>query len=226
MNTFLMMLPVYLLGNLHCVGMCGPLVMMIGRHRCRLWYFLGRTFSFTLAAGLAKSLGTVLNIFLSTYNISALACALFGVVIILAGLVALFQLPLPGVKLFPGIEKTLSLLILQDRKLPTFLFGFFTVFLPCGQTLIVFSACALSASLQAALFNGLMFALLTSPALFFAMQAHNLLKGAKKHYNTMLGVSAVFVGLLTCFRAVADLGIISHFILNPSSPSHLHIVLY
>ncbi len=226
MTTFFMMLPIYLFGNLHCMGMCGPLVMMIGKHRYRKWYFLGRTLSFSLAAAAAGALGTVLNLFLSKYNISALISVIFGILILLAGVFALFNLPLPKPGSWKGVERTLSLLILKDQKLPTFLFGFFTVFLPCGQTLIVFSACALSASALVGLFNGLMFALLTSPSLFFAMQAHRLLGRMKKHYNTLMGACAIAVGLLACFRGLADLDLISHFILNPDSSSHYHIVLY
>jgi uncharacterized protein len=226
MTTFLMMLPLYLFGNLHCMGMCGPLVMMIGKHRCKNWYFLGRTLSFSLAAAAAGALGTVLNIFLARYNIAALVSVIFGIIILAAGIFSLLRLPMPNLKLLGGVEKTLSLLILKDQKLPTFLFGFFTVFLPCGQTLIVFSACALSASALAGLFNGFMFAILTSPSLFFAMQAHRLLGTMKKHYNTLMGAGAIAVGLLACFRGLADLNVISHFILNPGSPSHYHIVLY
>ncbi len=221
-----MMLPIYLFGNLHCMGMCGPLVMMIGKHRFRNWYFLGRTLSFSLAAAAAGALGTVLNLFLSQYNISALISVIFGVLILLAGIFALLNLPLPKLGSWEGVQRTLSLLILKDEKLPTFLFGFFTVFLPCGQTLIVFSACALSASALAGLFNGLMFALLTSPSLFFAMEAHRLLGRMKKHYNTLMGTCAIIVGLLACFRGLADLDLISHFILNPESSSYYHIVLY
>ncbi|NGX57578.1 MAG: hypothetical protein K940chlam3_00471 [Chlamydiae bacterium] len=217
-----MLLPSYIFGNLHCIGMCGPLVMMLGQHRYRYWYFLGRTLSFTLAGTLAGSLGAVLNVFLSHYHISALTSIIFGLVILVAGLMALMRIPLPTPKFFHSINKNLSLLLLRDHLFPTFLFGFTTVFLPCGQTLIVFSACALSGSPLVGLFNGFMFAILTSPSLFFAMQASQLFRKSRKHANTMIGLCAIVVGLLACFRGLADMDVIPHFVLN----HHYHIVLY
>ena len=57
MTLLLTMLPLYLFGNVHCLGMCGPLVMLIGQHHFRYFYFVGRTLSFTLAGGLAGAAG-------------------------------------------------------------------------------------------------------------------------------------------------------------------------
>jgi sulfite exporter TauE/SafE len=67
MTLLLAMLPYYLLGNLHCLGMCGPLTMMLGAHRFRYFYFAGRLFSFTLAGGIAGELGAVLNVFFNQF---------------------------------------------------------------------------------------------------------------------------------------------------------------
>jgi len=44
---------------------------MIGRHKFRNFYFLGRLFSFTLAGTLAGELGSVLNVVLKQYHIQA-----------------------------------------------------------------------------------------------------------------------------------------------------------
>lgn len=116
--------------------------------------------------------------------------------------------------------------MLRDKALPAFLFGFFTLALPCGQTLIVFSACALSGNMFVGLFNGLAFALLTSPSLFLAMKAHSLLHKAKHYYHTIIGVSALLVGCMAVLRGLAEMGVISHWILNPSSPVHYHLVIF
>jgi len=228
MTTLLTMLPFYLLGNLHCIGMCGPLVMMLGHHRYRYFYFLGRTLSFTLAGMAAGEAGALFHFFLQQYHISAVACFLFGGIISLIGLFTLTGHHYPGYNLISKktttISQTLSLLVLKDRMWPTFLFGFFTVALPCGQSLIVFSACALSGSLWIGMVNGFAFALLTSPSLFFAMRAHSFLSHLKKHYQTILGILALIVGTLTFCRGLADLQLIPHLVLNVSS--EYHIVIY
>jgi uncharacterized protein len=230
MTLLLTMLPIYLLGNLHCIGMCGPLVMMIGKHRFRYFYFFGRILSFSLAGMAAGEVGVVLNIVLQRYHIPALSSFIFGGIIVWIGILSLLGWSLPGQdwlgKRLANTNRSLSLLMLKDQPLSTFLFGFFTIALPCGQTLIVFSACALSGDLFVGLLNGFAFALLTSPSLLFAMHAHNLLKRIKQHYNKIMGVCAIFIGTLALCRGLAELDFIDHFILNPDSSPQYHVVIY
>lgn len=206
MTLFLtLFFPYYLLGNLHCAGMCGPLVLMIGQHRHRYWYFLGRTLSFTLAGMIAGETGSVLNILLHQYHISRATNILFGGVILLIGLCHLAKRQYPGhlwlSKRLARTNQRLSMLMLRDQAWPTFLFGFFTIALPCGQTIVVFSACALTGDLWVGMGNGLAFALLTSPALLCAMHAHLLFGRLKPYYNIILGVFSVIIGLFTLYRA-------------------------
>jgi len=171
MTLLLTMLPIYLLGNLHCLGMCGPLVMMIGKNRFRYFYFLGRLLSYTTVGAIAGGFGAVLNVLLHAYSIPAATSLIFGSVIFVAGLGTVLKWKVPSRwRLGSGkISNTLTLLLLREQPLPTFLFGFFTVLLPCGQTLIVFSACALSGSAVIGAINAAAFAVLTSPSLWFSM---------------------------------------------------------
>lgn len=218
MTLFLTMLPLYLFGNLHCLGMCGPLVMMIGQHRYRLFYFLGRTLSFTLAGTLAGAAGLLLQVTLKNSYVPALLCFFFGAFLFTLGLGTLSGRSYPGSqwlsKRLASTNQSLSLLMLRDQPLATFLFGFFTLLLPCGQTLIVYSACALSQDPAVGCLNGLAFALLTSPSLFLAMQVRALLPAAKAYYNRVVGVSALIVALLAVCRGLAELEIIPHLSFN------------
>ena len=75
-------------------------------------------------------------------------------------------------------------------------------------------------------FNGLAFALLTSPSLFFAMRAHSFLQQARHYYRAVVGGSALFVGMIAILRGLAEVEIIPHFIINPSAPIYYHIVIY
>lgn len=230
MTLFLTMLPIYLFGNLHCIGMCGPLVMMIGRHRFRYYYFLGRTLSFTLTGLLAGQAGHVLNVIMQQYHIAACSCLLFGSFILIIGIFSLLGWNYPGqhwlAKKLKPMNATLSSLMLKDQPVATFLFGFFTVALPCGQTMIVFSACAMAGDAVVGLVNGFAFALLTSPSLFMAMQAHMWLNRIKRHYNVIIGVFGILVGLLSIFRGLADIGTIPHLVLNADAPPQYHFVLF
>lgn len=226
MSLLLAMLPVYLLGNLHCLGMCGPLVVFLGRHRHRYFYFIGRILSFSLAGLLAGELGAVLQVWLKTYQLSAIVSVLFGVLMALAGICVVTGRNFPGYqwvgRQLSGVNQRLSLLILKDSVFATFLFGFATILLPCGQTLVVYSACALSQSASVGLINGFAFALLTTPALWLAMHASHVINKWKYLGNRMLGGFAVLVGVLAILRGMAEFEVIPHFIINES----YHIALY
>lgn len=226
MTLFLSMLPFYLLGNFHCIGMCGPLVAMIGRHRFRWHYFFGRLCSFSLAGALAGGFGAVLGAIFNLYHLSAMTSFVFGALILLISVNQLGKWRIPGTRwiesrLATG-SRVLTPLMLQDRRLPTFLFGFFTIALPCGQTIIVYSACALSGSLWIGLLNGALFALLTSPSLFLAMQTHRLLPQLRHRVQYLIGGMGLIVGLLAISRGLADLEMIPHLVL---SQKH-HLVIY
>lgn len=230
MPLFFSLFPFYLFGNLHCIGMCGPLVMMLGRHRFKYFYFLGRTLSFSLAGLIAGEAGSVLNVFLKQYHISALTSFLFGLIIATVGVCTLFGKKYPGyhwlsLKL-ARVNRTLSLLMLKDQPWPSFLFGFFTLSLPCGQTMIVFSACALYGDPLAGFLNGFAFAVLTSPSLFAAMHAHRFFNQAKKYYHPLIGVCALLIAALAICRGLAEMEMIPHLILNPNSNANYHLVIY
>lgn len=226
MSLFFSLLPLYVVGNLHCIGMCGPLVMMLGSHRYRHLYFLGRLLSFSLTGMIAGALGAVLDAVLKHYHIPAMASFLFGFAILCIGLYSLMGWQYPGyhwlAHRLKSSTQSLSLLMLRDQPWPTFLFGFFTILLPCGQTVVVFSACALAGDPWIGMFNGAAFALITSPALLLAMQAQHLLRHARQYYNVLMGACALLIGLLAIARGLAEIDLIPHLVLS----STYHIVLY
>lgn len=226
MSLLLAMLPFYLLGNLHCMGMCGPMVMMIGQHHYRFAYFLGRTFSFSLAGLFAGLTGYLIDAYLQQYQIASVTSILFGSVIMCVGIFTLvpFKLP-PGNWISKRAQKAnswLSLLILRDGPWPMFLFGFFTILLPCGQTIIVFSACALSGDAMIGLMNGFAFALLTSPSLLFAMHARRWLKLVTQYQNMIMGSLGIIVGLFAICRGLAERGVMHHWVISEK----FHVVMF
>lgn len=212
--------------------MCGPLVMLIGRHRFRYFYFFGRTLSFGLAGLIAGEAGAIVHVVLKRYYLAETFSLVFGILISLWGVYLLAGRPLLSSPVFSGkvslnrFKKWFSLLLLKDTRSTTFLFGFFTLALPCGQTLIVFSACALVGDPWIGAANGLAFALLTSPSLFLAMHTLALLKKLKRYDNAVLGGCSLSVGILAVCRGLAEMGWISHWVLNPEASTRYHIVIY
>ena len=218
MNTLVALLPLYLLGNLHCLGMCGPLVMWLGRHPYRYWYFLGRTLSFTLAGFMAGMLGWVFQIELAQYHFTALASLGLGVGLAIAGSRYFipwkfsFSNPLRRRlgKLTASISMQLAGLMEQEQRWPSFWFGFCTILLPCGQTLVVYSSCAVAGEPFWGFFNGCIFALLTSPSLLVAMHSGRRLAAARFYYLPLMGLAFFAASALTLLRALADLQCIPH----------------
>ncbi len=223
MSLFLSLLPLYLFGNLHCLGMCGPLVMLISRHPHRLSYFWGRICSFTLAGGLAGMSGEVLQLFLQDFSMSALPSLVLGGWMLIVATQntpkwiyeTLFQS-----RIWKKIEKTLSLLPLHNSQKGMFLFGMGTLLLPCGQTLIVFTACALTADPWVGLWNGLAFSVLTSPSLFLALKMGRMFS-PQRLPRYLLSAPQILVGVCICCRGLAELGWIPHLILYQSNSYHL-----
>ncbi|MDP1879780.1 MAG: sulfite exporter TauE/SafE family protein [Parachlamydiaceae bacterium] len=232
MTLFFSLLPLYLFGNLHCLGMCGPLVMLIGQHQYRYYYFIGRICSFSLAGCIAGEIGAVLHSTLKQYYLAEFISLFFGSALFLWGINMLIRNPTilnskkQRNRFLQTVQYWVSSLLLKDKGWSTFLFGFLTVALPCGQTLIVFSACALVGDPWVGLCNGFAFALLTSPSLFLAMQPLSLLKKLKRYDRPILGLSSMLVGFLAICRGIAEIGWIPHLILNPEAPTIYHIVIY
>lgn len=199
MTLLFAMLPIYVMGNLHCLGMCGPLAMIIGASPYWGYYLLGRMVSFTMAGTLAGMFGYVIATLLKPYHLAPVFSLAIGGSMLGIGIFTLmgksFAWPL-----LASYEKRMSSLLLKKGPWTLFLFGFFTVALPCGQTLLVFSACALSGSAATGTINGMAFALLTTPSLFLAMQAKRFVASAHRFYRPVVGVLAILVGLGAIYR--------------------------
>jgi sulfite exporter TauE/SafE len=191
---------------------------MLAQHRFRYLYFLGRLTSFSLCGLLAGAGGSIINFFLREYHLSALLSFIFGGVLLCISFGSLLDLKVRKIKLADSIinrwNRTLSVLMLRDQAFATFLFGFFTVALPCGQTLIVFSACALYGDPWTGFINGLCFALLTSPSLLASMHASYFLQRLKPYYRQLTALCGIGIGMIAIGRGLAELDIIPHLILN------------
>lgn len=215
MSLLFAMLPIYVLGNLHCLGMCGPIAMLLGASPYRGFYLLGRLISFTLAGTIAGLFGEVIGAWLASHHLSGWFSVIFGGVMAGGGLSVLLGIELPLLRKFAPLHDYLTKLLFTQEPWPLFLVGFFTIFLPCGQTLIVYSASALSGSALVGTVNGLAFGLLTTPSLFLAMQAKRWMNGMKGWYNPLVGGMAVCIGIVTVLRGFAEWGLIPHLGVHP-----------
>lgn len=230
MTLFMTLFPVYLFGNLHCLGMCGPLVGWICQHPSRYFYFLGRLCSYSLAGLIAGEAGAVLQLSFKYFYLAEMLSIGGGIAMFSWGYFQLigfsFPLKIFSFSFFSRFQQKFSHLLLKETASSTFLFGFLTVALPCGQTLLVFSACALVCDPWVGLFNGFALALLTTPSLVLAMQSFKLLKKFRGYDSIILATSSMLVGILACCRGLAEGEWISHLVINCPLFPLCHLVIY
>jgi sulfite exporter TauE/SafE len=227
MSALISMIPLYLVGNFHCAGMCGPLVAFLGRHPYKYAYFWGRIAGFTLAGLIAGEMGIIVADVASIGKFSAILTLVISLIFFIVSLFFFFNIKIPlfKSKIFTILERlslTISKLALSDKWLSVFLFGLCTILLPCGQSLIIFSFSAMLQDSFLGALNGFLFAVFTTPSLMFTMKASIFLTKAKRHYRKLMSISLFIVSILTFLRGLADLGIINHFTLIDK----LHLILW
>lgn len=125
-------------------------MLLLAKRKYQWLYFLGRLLSFSLMGLVSAEMGLFFFLALNHYHLSAFLSLILGVAIIVIGCCLLFRLHYPGArwlaKQTSPLSARLGQLMANDSPYATFLFGLATILLPCGQTLVVASACALRAS--------------------------------------------------------------------------------
>lgn len=212
----LSLLPLYFMSNFHCLGMCGPLMVLMSKNPHRHWYLLGRLFSYTLLGGLCGSLGQSL-LRLPQGKTAALLYVIIAFFLLLYAFFKAWKYKprlLKNIRLF--LQKRLSPLTHYLVRLSAkrgrqacAAMGFFSVLIPCGQTFFVFSMAAIYARADAGFLAGGLLALFSTPSLLFAMQTLRLQR-LRSLQDTTLIISALIFALQSILRALAVLELIPH----------------
>lgn len=210
------MIPYYLFSNFHCFGMCGPIAALVGKHPFWRLYLIGRIVGFTLACTLFALFGEVISWKLGRFQgyLSLIA----GAMILMWSLISFKGMSRWG----NTIQKLFLTLFARKSPWSAWSVGFCTPLLPCGQSMIVFTFCALLGNGTQGIIQGLLFSLLTTPSLFLAIKGMNVLLRYKKWVDPMIKVTTLTVGVLAMLRGLAELDVIAHYTLIPD----LHLVLW
>lgn len=208
-------------GSLHCVGMCGPLVLLLAQDRPSAaqlqlrqgLYYLGKTGAYALLGAVAGILGAGLgSLFVGVQD--ALSIAL-GLVLIGMG-IGLFRNArwLEGggaLARLPGFRAAMAYFMRHRSPASTLALGFLNGFLPCGLvyaalTMAVASGSALDGALTMAVFG-----LATVPALFAVVTFGSLLRSHRRvGLSRLAGLVAVAAGVVTVLRATPWMGHVMH----------------
>lgn len=161
-----------LAGSLHCIGMCGPLVLALpGRDSSRVCFLIsralynaGRTLTYVLLGIVAGIAGQVISLagYQQTLSLVLGICLLLAV-LIPAGLLLR---PLPQTARLSGWFRRLFGTLLRRHSLPAlFGLGVLNGFLPCGLVYVALAGAAATGTVTHATGFMLFFGLGTIPAM-------------------------------------------------------------
>ncbi len=220
--TYLVIFAIGLMTSLHCVGMCGGLMMSqavsaapAGSHSPflrSLGYNAGRIISYTLIGGIVGALGSVLSV-----SIGFMAGAAM-----IAGLFMIFMgLNLTGLTLFRRFLTLPRLFTLPVKPAASpFIVGLANGLMPCGplQTMQLYALSTGSALQGAAAM--LVFALGTLPLMLsFGTITTFLSKNSTKAILRFSGVLVIILGVIMTSRGLAIAGINTSFTGNYAAKS-------
>ena len=226
---FILAFSLGLIGSLHCVGMCGPIALLLPLQRQRKafrWiqlgaYFFGKTLAYTLMGLLFGIVGEGLFIAEYQQEFSILA----GLVMIGMGLFSLLHISLKGLQnpLLKGFALLKSALgrQLTKKTLSSSLFiGFLNGFLPCGLVYTALFGALAMGNLWDSMGYMTAFGLGTIPLMLLLVVLGDFLPvGLRRQLNQWLPMVVIVVGILFVLRGLG-LGI------PYLSPADTHLLLH
>jgi sulfite exporter TauE/SafE len=213
-----------LAGSLHCLGMCGPLVMAYSLHirsaekepdagASALWmkgvshhvaFHLGRLCTYGMLGGLAAGLAHLAVFNQALSNLRGWATLGGGTLMILSGLILFKILPLPAFS--SGASNFFFTrwipFLLHSRRLPARLaLGVAVGFLPCMLSWAMIVKAATASSPFHGSLTTLAFGLGTVPALFFTGLSASLLSFRVRFLGERAAAAAVIImGCILIFK--------------------------
>ena len=202
-----------LLGSLHCVGMCGPIMLAIpwgyeNRFEYisrRILYHFGRILTYTAMGSLSGLLGGTIAV--AGYQ-NALSITL-GVIIIAAFIIpARFRermFDLIGVNaVFNRIKIYWATLFKIDSLLSTFILGILNGFLPCGLVYIALAGAISTGSVIAGISYMAAFGLGTTPILIALSFLGNIAgHKARRVIGRLIPAAAIVLATLLILRGLS-----------------------
>jgi sulfite exporter TauE/SafE len=211
-----------LLGSLgHCLGMCGPLVLMVGLQlRARelaafphhLLYHVARVAIYALLGAIVGGIGSLLGLGGQLRGVAGILSLALGLVVVLLGLGYLGWLPLGRLDAsVDWLSGAMGHALQRGGSLNVALLGALNGLLPCG---LVYSALLVAATAGGPLPGALGMALFgvgtVAPLLVVGVGAAALGARFRQALTRVAGALIVLVGLQLALRGLAALGAVPH----------------
>jgi sulfite exporter TauE/SafE len=211
-----------LLGSLgHCMGMCGPLVIMVGSQMQgtgwqRFWrymgYHLARISIYVFLGAIVGVIGAVIRMGSDWHHIMGILSLILGVGVVIFGFGYLGWLPfgrldVPAQRITTWISKVLH----QGGSFSVLLLGGLNGLLPCGMVYGALMVAAATGNILSSAEGMLFFGLGTLPALLLVSLGSGLLGLRFRQTITRIaGIFMILIGIQLVLRGVAAFGWISH----------------
>lgn len=191
------------LGSLHCVGMCGPLALMVNRFDHSrismigraLEYNVGRVICYTLLGLVFSSISSIVII----GDLQQIISILMGVLLILVFLVSIStKFKSTGNRMLADFQRVINKLYLKTQALFTaqrpFVTGLINGLLPCGLVYLAIAGSLSMGSVIDSVFFMMLFGIGTIPALLF------LIVGVRfNRLRLKINISSLYKYLYLCF---------------------------
>lgn len=205
-----------LMGSFHCVGMCGPIALVLPL-RGKSWlirifngvaYNLGRTVTYGLMGFVFGLAGAGLSLAGFQRNVSIA----MGIIMILTVVIpwifgGSFSAENLGAPVFNRIRGPLNRLMQSGTTGALFLIGLLNGLLPCGLVYVALAGAIGTGSLSASVVFMIIFGLGTLPLMLLVSLAGNMVgKTLRARINQLIPVVVILVGILFILRGL-NLGI-------------------
>ena len=212
-------------GSLHCVGMCGPLVLLMAQdqHTAALFslrqglYYLGKTGAYALLGAVVGVLGAGLGgLFAGMQDALSI---MFGLVLVMMGIGLVRNARwLDGggaLARLPGLRTAMAFCMRRRSPVSTLGLGFLNGFLPCGLVYAALTMATASGSVVGGALTMTAFGLATIPALFAVAISGYLVRPARRaRLSKTAGVIAVVAGAVTVLRTTPWMSHLLHLFHN------------
>ena len=205
-----------LLGSMHCIGMCGPIALVIPLNRKStltmmsgaLSYNLGRVLTYSLLGLLFGLIGKSLVLGGFQRSVSIIIGVLIILSAILPGLVTRYFNIIPIIaKGTNAVKNSLSGLLKQKSILSLLIIGLLNGLLPCGLVYVALAGAVISASMIDGAFYMAAFGLATIPVMFvIPMLGKFISDGFRNKLMKVFPYILIIFGMLFILRGL-NLGI-------------------
>jgi uncharacterized protein len=201
-----------LVGSLHCVGMCGPLTLLLPNDGYfslrfligRISYNLGRIFTYSILGATTGYFGEKVSFFVSQKTLSIA----FGILVLsYVFLPYAFKNKISNPNMlyrFSGLLKGLFARLFKSKSFLTqFSFGLVNGLLPCGMVYVALTGAFLASNWTDASLTMMMFGLGTIPLMLpVSMGINQIRRILGSHFKIIISFTYVLLGAWLLYRGL------------------------